>query len=34
MTPGGIVCVDRATTITNNHATTSDDDIFGDVEEC
>jgi hypothetical protein len=27
--PGGTVCVDRVTDITDNHASTSDDDVFG-----
>ena len=29
--PGGTVCVDRMTHIRNNHASTSDDEVFGDL---
>ena len=28
---GGTVCVDLVTDITDNHASTSDDDVFGDL---
>ncbi|HEX5269372.1 MAG TPA: hypothetical protein VFW33_02740 [Gemmataceae bacterium] len=28
---GGRVCVDRKTHVSHNHASTSDDDVFGDL---
>jgi hypothetical protein len=31
--PGGTVCA-RHTRITGNHASTSDDDVFGDLGDC
>ena len=30
----GSVCVDPETIIAGNFASTSDDDVFGDLEEC
>jgi hypothetical protein len=29
--PGGTVCVDLVTNVTNNHASDSDEDVFGDL---
>jgi hypothetical protein len=32
--PGDIVCADLATVILGNHASTSDDDVFGNLLPC
>jgi hypothetical protein len=34
LTPGGVACADALTAILANHATTSDDDVFGVVGRC
>ena len=34
LTPGGVACADRWTVIVGNHASTSDDDVFGDLGSC
>jgi hypothetical protein len=34
LTPGGIACADLRTAILANHASTSDDDVFGDLGVC
>jgi hypothetical protein len=34
LTPGGVACADLATAIFANHASTSDDDVFGDLGVC
>jgi hypothetical protein len=34
LTPGGVACADALTTILANHATTSDDDVFGTLGSC
>jgi hypothetical protein len=34
LTPGGVACADVLTVIRRNHATTSDDDVFGDLGTC
>jgi hypothetical protein len=34
LTPGGTVCADLLTAIFANHATTSDDDVFGNLGSC
>jgi hypothetical protein len=34
VTPGGVACADVLTVIAHNHATTSDDDVFGDLGLC
>jgi hypothetical protein len=34
LTPGGVACADLWTAIANNHALTSDDDVFGDLGSC
>ena len=31
LTEGGTACADLVTDITHNHASTSDDDVFGDL---
>lgn len=32
--PGGVACADLLTAIAHNHASTSDDDVFGDLGVC
>jgi hypothetical protein len=32
--PGGVACADALTIIFGNHATTSNDDVFGDLGQC
>jgi hypothetical protein len=34
LTPGGVACADLWTVILANHASTSDDDVFGDPGLC
>ena len=34
ITPGGTTCADVVTVIAGNHATTSDDDVFGTLGQC
>jgi hypothetical protein len=34
LTPGGIACADLLTLIVGNHASTSDDDVFGSLDDC
>jgi len=34
LTPGGVACADLATAIFANHASTNDDDVFGDLGVC
>src|SRR5204863_5120195 len=34
LTPGGFACADLATAILANHASTSDDDVFGILTTC
>ena len=34
ITTGGIACADAATVISGNHATTSNDDVFGTLGSC
>jgi hypothetical protein len=34
LTPGGVACADVLTVIAGNHATTSDDDVFGSFTIC
>jgi hypothetical protein len=34
LTPGGLACADLVTAIFANHASTSDDDVFGDLGDC
>jgi hypothetical protein len=34
LTPGGVACADVLTVITHNHASTSDDDVFGTLGVC
>jgi hypothetical protein len=34
LTPGGVACADALTIIFANHATTSDDDVFGTLGSC
>ncbi len=34
ITPGGLACADVLTVIAHNHATTSDDDVFGTLGVC
>jgi len=34
LTPGGNACADENTTIFANDASTSDDDVFGDLSTC
>jgi hypothetical protein len=34
LTPGGVACADLLTVISGNHATTSDDDVFGTLGIC
>ena len=32
--PGGLACADMLTVIAGNHASTSDDDVFGTLGSC
>jgi hypothetical protein len=34
LTPGGTACADVLTVIAGNHASTSDDDVFGTLSQC
>ena len=34
LTPGSIACADLLTVILGNHASTSDDDVFGTLGSC
>jgi hypothetical protein len=34
LTPGGVACADLLTVIAGNHASTSDDDVFGTLGSC
>ena len=34
LTPGGVACADLLTVIKHNRASTSDDDLFGDLGQC
>jgi hypothetical protein len=34
LTPGGVACADLLTVIVGNHASTSDDEVFGDLGVC
>jgi hypothetical protein len=34
LTPGGVACADALTVIFGNHATTSDDHVFGILGSC
>jgi hypothetical protein len=32
--PGGVACADPRTAVTGNHASTSDEDVFGVLDQC